>query len=68
MNKLFRCVIKARSSQKSRLLCQLCKAKIVIWDVVIDGNYITFTVKIKDLPKTFAILKNMCYNVSCIGE
>lgn len=64
MNKLFRCVIKARSSQKSRLLCQLCKAKIVIWDVVIDGNYITFTVKIKDLPKTFAILKNMCYNYS----
>ena len=61
-NKLFSCVIKAQSSQKARLLSALNKAQIVVWEVKTESNYITFSLKIKDLAKTFAILKNMCYN------
>ena len=61
-SKLFSCVIKAQSSQKTRLLSALSSAKISVWDIKIESNYITFSLKIKDLAKTFAILKNMCYN------
>lgn len=64
LNKFFCCTLKARSSQKSGLLSALSRAKIAVWDVKTESNYITFTVKIKDLAKTFAILKNMCYNYS----
>lgn len=61
-SKLFSCVIKAQSSQKTRLLSALSSAKISVWAIKIESNYITFSLKIKDLAKTFAILKNMCYN------
>jgi len=62
LSKLVYCRIKARSNQKSRLLTTLSMSKITVWSVETESNYITFSVKIKDLAKTFAILKNMCYN------
>ena len=63
-NKLFSCVIKAQSSQKARLLSALNKAQIVVWEVKTESNYITFSLKIKDLAKTFAILKNIIPHIS----
>ncbi|MBO5223477.1 MAG: sporulation protein YqfD [Clostridia bacterium] len=64
LNRLFSCTVKVQCTQKSRLLTALSNAKITVWDVKTESNYITFTLKIKDLAKTFAILKNMCYNYS----
>ena len=61
-NRLFYCTLKVQTFQKVRLLNVLSKAKITVFDLKIESNEITFALKIKDLPKTFAILKNMCYN------
>ena len=63
-NRLFFYTIKVITSQKNLLLNTLLKAKISVFNLKIESNAITFSIKIKDMRKTFAILKNMCYNYS----
>ena len=61
-NNPFFYTLKVYDSQKNLLLNTLNRAKISVFNLKIEGNVVAFSIKVKDMRKTFAILKNMCYN------